>query len=197
MELSFEEKNKRIKEDVEYLEFYIKEFSDFLPLSVCAVSPLGMVTDFNRAAEKLTNYLSFEVVGERLDKFFLEKKELETIEREIVKIKFIHDKELTLIAKNGKKIPVNVSISLRKDKEENFIGYFLALFDITNIKELQLDLEKKVEERTQELRERLNELETFQRVTIGRELKLVELKDKIKKLESQSQKKHANKKRSR
>ncbi|KPJ54723.1 hypothetical protein AMJ47_03770 [Parcubacteria bacterium DG_72] len=188
MEMSLEEKNKRTREDLEDLEFYIKEFSDFLPLPVCAISPMGMVTDFNKAAEGLTGYLSFEIVGENLDKLFLEKEDLEKIEKEIRKEKSIHNKELTLIAKKGNEIPVNASISLRQDRDGNFIGYFLALFDITKIKNLQQDLERKVEERTQELRERLGELETFRKVTIGRELKIVELKNKIKELEAQLEK---------
>lgn len=56
------------------------------------------------------------------------------------------------------------------------------------LKELSESLEEKVKERTKELRERLEELEKFHRVTVGRELKMVELKEKIKKLEEELKK---------
>lgn len=50
------------------------------------------------------------------------------------------------------------------------------------LQELAESLEGKVGERTQELREKLKELERFRELTIGRELKMIELKEEIEKL---------------
>jgi methyl-accepting chemotaxis protein len=53
-------------------------------------------------------------------------------------------------------------------------------------KELQSlagSLEEKVEEKTKELQKRINELEKFHNVTVGRELKMIELKKKVEELE--------------
>ena len=49
-------------------------------------------------------------------------------------------------------------------------------------------LEEKVKERTGELQERVDELERLHKIIIGRELKMIELKEKIKKLEAKKQK---------
>lgn len=49
------------------------------------------------------------------------------------------------------------------------------------LSELAGTLESKVEERTKELKAKLEELEKFQRLTIGRELKMIELKKELKK----------------
>lgn len=49
------------------------------------------------------------------------------------------------------------------------------------LEDAKSNLEIKVEERTKELKAKLEELEKFQRLTIGRELKMVELKEQIKK----------------
>lgn len=174
-------KLQNIKEDLEDLEIYIREFSAFLPLAVCAVNPLGMIINVNKAAEDLTGYKSFEIVGEHVTSIFLEKKKIEKIE-EIVKKRAIHGKELALVVKKRKKIPVNVSVSGRRDKAGNYIGYFLAFSDITEIKALQGSLERKVRERTKELQKRVGDLERFHKLTIGRELKMVELKKRIKEL---------------
>lgn len=50
------------------------------------------------------------------------------------------------------------------------------------LRELAESLEEKVKERTKEIQERVEELERFQRVAVGRELKMVELKKRIKEL---------------
>lgn len=57
------------------------------------------------------------------------------------------------------------------------------------LKELTVNLEKRVQERTKELQEKVEELEKFYRVTVGRELKMVELKEEIKKLKKKAEKK--------
>lgn len=50
------------------------------------------------------------------------------------------------------------------------------------LKKLTESLEVKIKERTKELQKRLNELERFQRLTIGRELRMIGLKKEIKEL---------------
>ncbi len=147
------QKFQEIQSDLETLERYIEEFSAFLPLPVCIVNPLGKITDVNKAFEKLTEYRSIEIVGEPLVKNFLEKEKLEEIFKKVIKDESIRDKELILITKKGKEIPVSISISKRKDKEEDFIGYFVGITNIAEFKELQEKLEEKVKERTKELEE--------------------------------------------
>lgn len=49
------------------------------------------------------------------------------------------------------------------------------------LKELNEKLEEKVRQRTQELQEKLNELDKWYRLTVGRELKMIELKQEINK----------------
>ncbi len=141
----------RTKEDLADLEMYIEEFSSFLPLAVCTVNPIEIIININQAFQDLSEYDSLEIIGERLGKIFLEKKEIENLLKLTNQKKRVETKELILISKEGKEIPVNVSVSIRKDKEGNSIGYFLALYDVTEIKKFREELEKKVEERTKEL----------------------------------------------
>jgi len=56
------------------------------------------------------------------------------------------------------------------------------------LKELAESLEEKVKERTRELEKRIAELEKFHKITVGRELKMIELKKKIKELEEELKK---------
>jgi len=48
------------------------------------------------------------------------------------------------------------------------------------------NLEEKVKKRTKELETRVNELERFYKLTIGRETKMMELKEEIKKLKNKN-----------
>lgn len=146
-----EDKFQIEKEDLEDLETYIKEFSDFLPLAVCSVNPVGVIVNVNKAAENLTGYSSLELVGESITTIFSDKKKVEEMERELVKKGLVHGKELLLATKGGEKIPMSASASVRKDKEGDYIGYFIGLTNITELKKFQEELEKKVKERTKEL----------------------------------------------
>ena len=56
------------------------------------------------------------------------------------------------------------------------------------LEELAASLEEKVKERTKELQEKINEMERFQKLTIGREIKMVELKKEIERLEEEFKK---------
>jgi PAS domain S-box-containing protein len=57
------------------------------------------------------------------------------------------------------------------------------------LSELAQSLEEKVREKTKELQEKLEELEKFQKITVERELKMVELKKEIEKLKEELSKK--------
>jgi len=64
------------------------------------------------------------------------------------------------------------------------------------LQELNKSLEEKVQERTRELQERLNELERFHRLTVGRELKMIELKKELEQLRAKNKKNKSSAKRS-
>jgi hypothetical protein len=57
------------------------------------------------------------------------------------------------------------------------------------LEEERASLEEKVKERTRELQERLAELERFHKLTVGRELKMMELKKEIETLKKELEKK--------
>ncbi|MFA5643325.1 MAG: histidine kinase N-terminal 7TM domain-containing protein [Candidatus Paceibacterota bacterium] len=65
-----------------------------------------------------------------------------------------------------------------------FLGYLLIRFTIKEVKAKE-SFEGQVKQRTQELSERNEELEKFYKLTIGRELKMAELKSKIKEIEEE------------
>ena len=70
-----------------------------------------------------------------------------------------------------------------QDKSEELENQYTKLEKTSKeLQEAKNDLEQKVKERTSELREKLLELERFNKIAVGRELKMVELKQEIKRL---------------
>jgi len=181
--LWYESELMKAKEDVEDLEWYIGEFTAFLPIAVCTLSAIGIIIDVNKSFQELTGYKEIEINGEPIDTVFLEKGEIEKIVQEVVKKDVIKGRELTLLSKEKNKIPVSIFVSARKDREGDYTGCFIGIIDITEVKKLQEGLEQKIKARTKELQERVDELERFRRLTVGRELKMVEMKETIKALE--------------
>ena len=143
------------REDRRDLEKYIQEFFEFLPLAVSIINPLGIILDSNQAFQKLTGYKKIEVIGKRMEDLFLKKENF----RNLLKKKILGlTRKMNLLTKEKKKIPVNMAISIRKDGEGNFIGYFIALSDISAFENLRKNLEKKVKERTKNLEIKTQEI---------------------------------------
>ena len=146
-------------EDLEGVEKYIQELSSFLPLAVCTVNPLGVMLIANSAFQNLTGYREVEIIGEKIENLFLVKKDFDDlIKSKILKEKTSIVKKMIILTKERKEIPVSMAISARKDEENNFLGYFIALSDITEFENLKQGLEKKVEERTKDLRKQTQEI---------------------------------------
>ena len=83
-------------------------------------------------------------------------------------------------------------IDLRKSQEElqetKNILEIKVRARTKELQELTENLEEKVESRTKRLKIKIEELEKFHKLTVGRELELINLKNKIKELEAQLKK---------
>lgn len=176
-------------DELEELERYIEELSTFLPLPFCIINPSEIIINVNLAFCNLTGYNDLEIIGEPISYLFENKKDIKNLEEKILSENLVKGYEMNLITKNKTLIIVNVSGCLRKDLQGNIIGYFLAFSDISELKRFQKELEEKVEHRTKQLEEKIHEMERFNKVAVGRELKMVELKQEVKRLQDELRKK--------
>ena len=158
-------------EEIQELENYIIDFWQFLPLPICYVNPLNIVLDVSGDFERFSGYKATEIIGENLEKFFDSLQEIKEIEKGIFEKGRILDRETTFLNKEKRKIPIILSAMVRKDKVDDFIGYFLSIMDLTAIKQAENELKKKIDE-----------LERYKNVTVDRELRLIELKKELKEL---------------
>ncbi len=175
---------EQLSQDLEDLVNYLKDLWQFLPIPILYVNPLFVILDANPALENFFGVRAIEIIGEKIEVLLGEKPITQEILETLSKEKKIENKEIEVFTRNGKKI-VSVSANSREDEKGKIIGYYFLFLDITTQQELREKLEEKVRERTKELQEKIDELEAFQKLTVGRELKMIELKEEIERLKKE------------
>ncbi len=144
---------RETKEDLLNVSSYLDDLFSFLPIAVCDLNPSWVISNTNKSFEKLTGYTQVEIVGEKLEKIFLEKEKIKGIQTKLLNLEEIEIKnvELTLITREEKEVAVNVSFAVRRDARGNVVGFFVGITDISKLKKIQDETEQKIAQRTKEL----------------------------------------------
>lgn len=98
---------------------------------------------------------------------------------ETLKRGYVKGREYCIVTKDGDTIPVEMNVAIMKDKYGKPSGFVGINRDITERKRT----EKELEELNLELRKKVEELEKWRKMTVGRELKMIKLKKKMEKVE--------------
>jgi PAS domain S-box-containing protein len=145
------------------------------------ISAEGKITDVNEGSIKVTGVPREKLIGTDFSDYFTEPEKAREGYQQVFSKGFVTDYPLTIRHKNGKHTNVLYNASVYKDVRGNVLGVFAAARDVTAQKLAEAEV---ADQRNKEL-ERLAELERFQRLTVGRELKMVELKREIEELRRQ------------
>jgi len=208
---SFNQMTDSLIETRKYPENIIRSMADSLVL----VGQDGIIKEANEATADLLGYEQKELVGMPYEKIattttttttttsmaFLKGAGLEELEREGA----VHNVEVNYITKDGKEIPVSISGAAMKGEADKLIGAVLVAKDMRVAKEQENRLKASEQQQKaanqqlnaanqqlgaaqKNLQDKLLELERFNKVAVGRELKMVELKEEIARLKSMGQK---------
>jgi PAS domain S-box-containing protein len=139
-------------EDISLLQDYVEDLFNFLPIPICFISPRGVILEANLALKEISGYKTEEIIGKPIEEIF-KKEEIKKLLKEASKKELAREKETVFIAREGKEIPVSLSIKIRKSPEGETLGYFLGFFDLTQIKVAETQLKEKIKE-FEELREK-------------------------------------------
>ena len=146
--------------------------------SLVSISPEGLITDVNEATVKVTGVPREELIGTAFSGYFTEPNKANEIYQRVFAGGVTVDHPLTMRHRDGKVTDILYSASVQRDTAGNVLGVFAAARDVTEQKQAQ---EARIAQQAKEL-DRLAELERFQRLTVGRELKMIELKKEIESL---------------
>jgi PAS domain S-box-containing protein len=143
--------------------------------SLVAISPEGRITDANDATVKVTGILREDLIGTAFSDCFTDPRKANEIYQRVFAEGMAVDYPLTMRHLDGSLTEVLYNASVYRDAGGNVLGVFAAARDVTK----QVYAQRDIAERQAREMERLVELERFQRLTVGRELKMIELKKEI------------------
>jgi PAS domain S-box-containing protein len=139
------------------------------------ISPEGKITDVNEATVKVTGAARERLIATDFWNYFTEPEKAREAYQQAFARGFVTDYPLTIRHIDGRLSHVLYNASVYKDANGEVLGVVAAARDVTPLKRAEIEL---AEQRSREL-ERLAELERFQKLTVGRELKMIELKKEI------------------
>ncbi len=139
------------------------------------ISPEGKITDVNEAAIRVTGVTRAQLVGTDFSDYFTEPDRAREGYRQVFSQGFVTDYPLTIRHTDGGLTDVLYNASVYNDEAGHVLGAFAAARDVTAQRRAESEV---AEQRAREL-ERLAELERFQKLTVGRELRMIELKKEI------------------
>ena len=126
------------------------------------------VVDMNPSAERLLEISTDKAIGLEASQVFDRCPEV----IDLCRPKKSEKRSICIKEKNGSIKYYDVKASPLYDKSKRILGRLIVIRDITEIKQTESELKEKIEE-----------LERYKRVTVGRELKMIELKKQIEELQ--------------
>jgi PAS domain S-box-containing protein len=170
--------------------------------SIIGTDPDGIIKTFNEGAELMLGYRAEEVIDKATPELIHDPGEVAARAAEIgIRPGFevfvsaarkggTETREWTYIRKNGSRIAVSLTVTAMRSEAGALTGFIGVAQDITERKrdeeallKLTEELEQRVKDRTRELEMKNEELLRMNKLFVGRELRMVELKEKISRLE--------------
>jgi PAS domain S-box-containing protein len=132
---------------------------------------------------QLLGFRQDEVLEQSLSRFISpeETREFVAALREVVERGVTRNARLNPRSASGEVIPTSLNASALRDPDGNVIGAIGVLRDMRAYEEVVLDLERS----KSELQEKILDLEKFEEVVVGRELKMIALEKEIEALRAE------------
>ncbi len=146
----------------------------------------GKILEANDAVSDLLGFRRDEVVEQSLSRFISEEetREFTAALREVVERGVTRNARLNPRAATGEVIPTSLNASALRDPDGKVIGAIGVLRDMRAYEEVVRDLEQS----KTELQEKILDLEKFEEVVVGRELKMIALEKELESLQQEAAK---------
>src|ERR1043165_8840032 len=146
----------------------------------------GKILEANDAVSQLLGFRQDEVVEQSLSRFISEEetREFTAALREVVERGVTRNARLNPRSATGEVIPTSLNASALRDSDGNVIGAIGVLRDMRAYEAVVRDLE----ESKTELQEKILDLEKFEEVVVGRELKMIALEKELEQVQIENHK---------
>jgi PAS domain S-box-containing protein len=145
----------------------------------------GKILQANEAVSQLLGFRTDEVVEQSLSRFISpeETREFTAAVREVVERGVTRNARLNPRSASGEVIPTTLNASALRDSDGKVIGAIGILRDMRAYEEVVRDLEQS----KTELQEKILDLEKFEEVVVGRELKMIALEKDLELLQQENE----------
>ncbi|MBI5253939.1 MAG: MEKHLA domain-containing protein, partial [Euryarchaeota archaeon] len=129
-----------MKEVEGYLASIVESSAD----AIMSIDLKGTITSWNKGAEDIFGYKAKEIVGKHY--YVIVPKELrgetEELRKKVLKKGYIRNYETYRLHRDGRKIPVNLTISVIKDRDGKPIGTSGIFKDLSERKKLEQEIKE-------------------------------------------------------
>jgi PAS domain S-box-containing protein len=169
---------------------YAQSLIENAPDPVFVSDLAGKILQVNEAVSQLLGFRQDEVVEQSLSRFISEEetREFTAALREVVERGVTRNARLNPRSATGEVIPTSLNASALRDADGKVIGAIGVLRDMRAYEEVVRDLE----ESKAELQEKILDLEKFEEVVVGRELKMIALEKELESLKAEVGKLRSN-----
>lgn len=188
---------KKIAEIIKKERDQAQKYLDIAGVMLASINKNGNIVIINKKGCEILGYDSaLELVGKNWLDLFLPEKNREEIKNVFSEhmsgnAKVFEYYENPVVTKSGEERIIGFNNTVLIDEKGKATGVLFSGEDITErvkaeneIKKLNSDLEKRVEERTAELENANQELEELNDVFVGREMRIIELKEEVARLKN-------------
>jgi len=165
---------------------YAQRLIDDAPDPVFVSDLEGKIIQANEAVSGLLGFRQDEVVEQSLSRFISpeETREFTAALREVVEHGVTRNARLNPRSASGEIIPTTLNASALRDSDGKVIGAIGILRDMRAYEEVVRDLERS----KTDLQEKILDLEKFEEVVVGRELKMIALEKELEGLQRENEK---------
>jgi len=106
----------------------------------------GILTEINRATERISGYPADELLGKPFSMFFTESDRAQAGIEQVIQEGTVSDYELTVVTKDGQQVPVSYNATVLRDPEGRITGLLGSARDVSEQKRAEQELQKLVDE---------------------------------------------------